>query len=80
MQNKEEKKQSASPSGLRSVGLFTMIPMVMVAGLLVGYFFGTLLDKTFGWTPWGKIILSVLGVTAGFKQTIHLIQEATREK
>ena len=66
-------------SGIRSIGLLTMIPTVMVAGLLVGYFFGKLADRIFKVSPWGTIVLSVLGVTAGFKQTIRLIQEAGRE-
>lgn len=77
MQDQPQKTNSLA--GLRAIGLFTTIPMVMLAGLLVGYFLGQFADKTFGWEPWGKIGLSLFGVTAGFVQTIRLIQQATKE-
>ena len=73
-QKGEEKYQS-----IRNVGLVTMIPMALVSGLVVGYFFGNWIDNHFRTNPWGKIILSVLGVIAGIKQTVNLIQEATKE-
>ena len=78
MENKPERNESFER--FRAIGLLTTIPMVMVAGLLVGYFFGSWIDKVFHVSPWGKIVLSILGVIAGFKQTIRLIQEATAEK
>ena len=64
---------------MRTVGLLTTIPMVMVAGLIVGYLFGNWVDKAFGWNPWGKVVLSILGIIAGIKQTIRLIRDATKE-
>ena len=77
--DKKREKNERPLRGLRQVGLLTGIPMVMVAGLLVGFFFGSWIDKTFNASPWGKIILSTLGVIAGFKQTVNLIQEVTKE-
>lgn len=65
--------------GMRTVGLVTLIPMVMLAGLLVGYYFGNWIDGRFGTSPWGKIVLSILGTVAGIKQTIGLIQEVIRD-
>ncbi len=56
-----------------------MIPTVMVAGLVVGYFFGEWIDRSFQVSPWGKSIMSVLGIAAGIKQTIRLIQESTED-
>ena len=76
--NKEIRKENPF-RGLRNVGLLTMIPTVMAAGLVVGYFFGEWIDRSFKVSPWGKMILSVLGIAAGIKQTIRLIQESTKE-
>ncbi|MBI4388121.1 MAG: AtpZ/AtpI family protein [Candidatus Omnitrophica bacterium] len=75
---KQEKKENPL-AGLRVIGTVTMIPMVMVAGLMVGYFFGSWVDKTWQTGYWGKIILSFLGVVAGFKQTVRLIREVMKE-
>lgn len=68
-----------SSGGLRQVGLLTGIPMVMVAGLLVGYFFGSWVDKFFHISPWGQVIFSILGIVAGFKQVFSLIEQANKE-
>ena len=76
--NKQENNQRPL-RGLRNIGLLTMIPMVMVAGLIVGYIFGNLLDHYFKTEPWGKVILSILGVVAGIKQTIELIKDVSKE-
>lgn len=75
----KQNRDESSLRGLRTIGLVTGIPMVMVAGLLVGYFFGSWIDQTFKIEPWGKVVLSILGVIAGIKQTIHLIRESTKE-
>jgi len=78
LQNKQNENEPPF-RGLRQVSLLTTIPMVMVGGLLVGYFFGNWIDRFFKCSPWGKVTLSILGIIAGFKQTIRLIQEATKE-
>ncbi len=78
MKPKQEKNEGLF-GGLRDIGILTMIPMVLVAGLIVGYLFGSWVDKTFGLNPWGKVVLSVLGIIAGVKQTIRLIRETTKE-
>ena len=78
MENKENKNDHPL-RGLRQASLLTGIPMVMVAGLLVGFFFGSWIDKSFNVSPWGKILLSVLGIIAGIKQTINLIKETTKD-
>ena len=77
-----EKKQDKNESplrGLRQAGILTGIPMVMVAGLLVGYFFGSWIDKSFNVNPWGKTLFSILGIIAGIKQTIRLIKDTTKD-
>ena len=72
-------KDEHKSSGLRQVGLLTTIPMVLLAGLLVGFFFGSLVDRSFNTNPWGKVVLSALGIIASIKQTIGLIQDATKD-
>ena len=73
------KKTEGSLKNLRTIGILTTIPMVMVAGLLVGYFAGNWIDGKFHVSPWGKLVVSLLGVIAGFKQTIRLIKDAMNE-
>ena len=77
--NIKKSGNGSSVNGLRDIGLLTMIPMVMVAGLVVGYFFGNWVDQKFQTSPWGKVVLCILGIIAGVRQTIDLIRKSIKE-
>jgi F0F1-type ATP synthase assembly protein I len=74
------KKQSDNKFKLaRQMGIAITIPMVLVSGPLVGWFFGSWLDGKFGTKPWCLIVLLVLGTVAGARQTIHMIKDISRD-
>lgn len=64
---------------LRQVGLVTTIPMIFVAGPLVGYWIGQWIDGRFGIDPWGKVVVSLLGFVASLKQVVTIIQRSSKE-
>jgi len=64
---------------VRQVGIVTTIPMILAAGPLVGYGIGWWLDGRFGWDPWGKVGLSLLGFVASFKQVVSIIKTLVKE-
>ena len=66
--------------GMRQLALLTSIPMILLAGPIVGYFIGNFLDQLFGISPWLMVIFSVLGAVSGVKQTITLIKRAMGKK
>ena len=43
----------------------------MVGGAAVGVIGGMVLDRWLGWTPWGLVGLSVVGICVGFYGFIH---------
>jgi ATP synthase protein I len=43
----------------------------MVGGTVVGVVGGYFLDKLTGWTPWGMVGLSLVGICVGFYGFIH---------
>ena len=43
----------------------------LVGGAAVGVIGGMLLDRWLGWTPWGLVGLSVVGICVGFYGFIH---------
>lgn len=61
------------------MGLAITIPMMLLAGPLVGWFIGSWLDKKFGTNPWLLIILLVLGTTASVRETIKIIKEISKD-
>lgn len=38
----------------------------MVGGAVVGVVGGVWLDRWLGWTPWGVVVLSLVGISVGF--------------
>lgn len=64
---------------VRQIGTVTTIPMILAAGPLVGYFVGQWADERFGWDPWGKIGLGLLGFVAGLKQVVSIIKNWIKE-
>ena len=63
----------------RQMGIAITIPMVLLAGPLVGWFIGSWLDKKFGTEPWFLTIMLIMGLAAGIRQTIQLIKQISRD-
>ena len=64
---------------VRQIGLVTTIPMILAAGPLVGYWIGQWIDRRWRSDPWGTVILALLGLIAGARQVIQVIQRWTNE-
>ena len=65
---------------VHQVGLFTAIPIVLVAGPAVGFFIGDYIDKRFGTAPWFMLFFVIIGFVASIRQTIEFINKASNKK
>ncbi len=61
----------------RQVALLTGIPMVLLSGLVVGYFIGNFLDQQFNTAPWCMIFFTLMGAIAGVREMIRLIKRTS---
>jgi len=61
------------PEDFKGLALLTQIGITFVVCILVGVFLGRFLDGLLGTSPWLLLILSFLGVAAGFKAVYDLI-------
>lgn len=57
----------------KDIGTYTLIPSLMVAGPVVGYFVGRGIEKYVGGEPWGAVIGMLFGVVAAFRQVFLLL-------
>jgi F0F1-type ATP synthase assembly protein I len=57
----------------RDIGTYTIIPMMMVAGPLVGYLMGKGLENLFGGRPWPSVAGMLFGLVAAFRQIFLLL-------
>lgn len=62
---------SSTARGLRQAQPYVAAVWKMVGGAAVGVIGGMLLDRWTGWTPWGLVGLSVVGISVGFYGFIH---------
>jgi F0F1-type ATP synthase assembly protein I len=63
----------------RDIGLYTIIPMMMVAGPAIGYLLGLFLQKSFGGEPWFVVGGALFGLAAAFRQIFLLLSRRTDE-
>ena len=71
-------RRGKSPSGdrgrqARDIGTYTIIPMMMIAGPLVGFLMGKGLEKLFGGQPWPSVGGMLFGLVAAFRQIFLLL-------
>lgn len=58
---------------IRQVALLGSIPMVLLAGPLIGFLLGNFLDQRMHTVPWLMIFFVILGGVASVRQTMKLI-------
>ncbi|TAK09638.1 MAG: AtpZ/AtpI family protein [Candidatus Manganitrophaceae bacterium] len=61
----------------RQAMILTAIPMVLVAGPLVGFLIGNYLDGKFGTAPWLMIFFIIMGAGASIKQVKQLLAKTS---
>ena len=62
----------------RDIGTYTIIPMMMLAGPLVGYLLGKGLENMFGGEPWPGVAGMLFGMVAAFRQIFLLLADRAK--
>jgi hypothetical protein len=57
---------------IRDIGTYTIIPMMMVVGPVLGWWIGHLIEDRWGGQPWPSVIGALFGLVAAGRQ-IYLI-------
>ncbi len=58
---------------VRDIGTYTLIPAMMVAGPVVGYALGWLVEKKWGGAPWPGVVGLLFGLVAAFRQIFLIL-------
>lgn len=70
-EGRDEDGLSSTAREMRRAQPYIAAVWKMVGGTAVGVIGGMLLDRWLGWTPWGLVGLSVVGISVGFYGFIH---------
>ena len=76
MKGQSGESHDSKYDGFRKIALLTGIPLVLMGGVMVGYFLGDWMDRYFLTDPWFTIGLTGIGTIAGVRETIGLIKRA----
>ena len=66
--------------GLRSAGLLLAIPTLLIVSPLAGFFFGSLLDRRIGTSPWFGIVGLIVGFAAAGRETYQIYRRYMDEE
>lgn len=64
----------------RTLGVATVIPSMILVGLLGGYFLGAWLEGRYGYAPWLGFAGLVLGGVASVRKVVQLLREEQRRE
>jgi uncharacterized protein YqgC (DUF456 family) len=64
---------------IRSAGILTMIPTLMIVGPLIGFFVGRWIETRTG-IGWAIPVSIMVGLAAGFRETYRIIRRVGKEK
>ena len=70
-----KKNDSEGPRRARQVGELTMIPIYLVGGVLIGFWFGGWCDAKFGTAPYAKVVLMLLGALGGMRESWRIVRQ-----
>jgi F0F1-type ATP synthase assembly protein I len=63
----------------RDIGIYTIIPMMMLAGPAIGYLLGLGAERVFGARPWLSLAGMLWGMLAAFRQVYLILKERGRK-
>ena len=63
----------------RDIGSYTMIPMMMLVGPMIGFLMGHWIEGRFGGEPWWGVGGVFVGLAAAVKQIIIMLQRRSRD-
>ena len=65
--------------GLRDVGIYTTIPMLLLAGPALGYWLGLQAQNRWGHDPWFAVGGAIFGLLAAFRQIFKVIRQGSED-
>lgn len=63
----------------RDIGSYTLIPMMMLVGPIIGYLMGHWVEGRLGGEPWPGVIGIFFGLAAAVKQIILMLQKRSAD-
>ncbi len=73
-------KKTAFYSQVKQLSVLTTIPIILLAGPVVGFFVGGWFDRKFHLYPWFTIFFAFLGFVAAGREIARLLNQILKDK
>ncbi len=74
MVGRQKKSRDGGNAAMQQASLAMVLPMMMLAGPLVGYFLGHWIGQKFGHEDIGRFVGLALGIMAGARESWHILK------
>jgi F0F1-type ATP synthase assembly protein I len=64
----------------RDIGIYTVIPMMLLAGPAIGFLMGMFIENRWGGAPWPTVIGALFGLAAAFRQIFLMLAQKSAEE
>ena len=64
---------------IRSAGLASTAGLVLVISIFIGWAIGRWLDKLLGTDPWLMMVLTLMGIAAGFIEMFRIVLQISED-
>ena len=72
-------KKDAFYSQVKQLGILTTIPIILLVGPAIGFFFGDWIDRKAHSYPWFTIIFVFLGFVASGREIVRLLKQILKD-
>ena len=72
-------KKDAFYAQVKQLGILTTIPIILLVGPALGYFFGCWVDRKTNSYPWVTILFVFLGFAAAGREIFRLLRQISRD-
>jgi ATP synthase protein I len=75
----EMEKKNEFYSYLKQAGIYTVIPLILALGPIIGYYIGSFLDRKFHTEPFLMILFLTFGFIAAGREVYNLTKRAMKD-
>ena len=65
---------------LRKTWLASSIGLTLALSIIIGWAFGSWLDRKLGTDPWLMLVFTLLGIVAGFVEMVRVAQQLSKDE
>ncbi len=80
LDDRQDDKEARRGRQIRDIGSYTLIPMMMLVGPVLGFLIGKWVEKQWGYAPWPSTGGALFGLAAAVRQIYLILSQQNRNR